>query len=263
VIGLATPPPSYATPLPAPIPISATPVPTTPAPTGPIVLPSRRGWPKPIDDTQAFSALLVNVLEYQGLSDPGAVRYDLQGWYGGDRTKLWMKSESRLPSLPGGAREVEGQLLYSRLATAFFDVQAGVRFAPALAGSPSRTYLALGLQGLAPYSYDVEPTLFLSQRGIPSFRFTGSYDFRLTQRLVLQPRLELNLSAAEDEPIGVGAGLSDAEAGLRLRYQIDREVAPYVGVDWMSSFGRTRVFAIRNGDPASQSPLVAGLRLVL
>jgi len=263
LIALTTPPLTYATPLPAPIPISTTPAPVATPPSGPIVLPSRASWRNPIDDTPSFSALLVNLLEYQGVSDPGAIRYDLQGWYGGDIRKLWIKSESRLPSLPGGAREFEGQVLYSRLATAFFDVQGGVRYSPALAGTPSRTYLALGLQGLAPYSYDVEPTLFLSQRGIPSFRFTGSYDFRLTQRFVLQPRVEINLSAFEDAPIGVGAGLSDAEAGLRLRYQLDREIAPYVGVDWMSSFGRTRFFTVRDGNPASQAPLVAGLRLVL
>ena len=133
-------------------------------------------------------------------------------------------------------------------------MQAGIRYD--IKPNPSRSYAVIGLQGVAPYWFEVDVAVFLSNKGDLSARLEAEYELRLTQRLLLQPRLELNLAASDDDAIGVGAGLSTAQAGLRLRYEITREFAPYVGVSWSRAFGET---ADRATDPRRTS-FVAGLR---
>src|SRR5690606_20487158 len=128
----------------------------------------------------------------------------------------------------GGLEHAEVQALYSRAVGPYFDLQAGVR--QDLEPRPRRTYATIGIEGLAPYWFEVEGALFLSDRGGLSARLGASYDLRLTQRLILEPRVEASLAASDDAAVGVGRGLSDAEAGLRLRYEVRREFAPYVGV---------------------------------
>ena len=119
----------------------------------------------------------------------------------------------------------------------------------------------VGLEGLAPYFFEVEPALFVSYKGDVSARFTGSYDLLLTQRLVAQPRLETNVAVQRVEDWGVGAGLNDIELGLRLRYEIRREIAPYVGVNWTQRYGAAADFARAEGGSASEANVVFGIRL--
>jgi copper resistance protein B len=162
--------------------------------------------------------------------------WDAQGWTGGDINRFWWKSEGE-----GGStlEETEVQALYSRAIRPFWDLQAGVRqtIRPDLEDT---TDLVLGVQGLAPHWFEIDAAAFLSTEGDLSARIEAEYDQRLTQRWILQPRAEVTVAASDVPEIEVGAGLSSLELGLRLRYEIRREFAPYAGVEWSRRFGETR-----------------------
>lgn len=176
--------------------------------------------------------------------------------YGGDIDRLVVKTEGE--GVRGDLADAEVQALYSHAIGPYFDLQAGVRqdFQP----RPRRTYAVLGVEGLAPYWFDVEGALFLSDKGELSARLEGSYDLRLTQRLILQPRGEFDLAAQSTPSLGIGSGLSKAEVGLRLRYEIQRQFAPYVGVNFERRFGRTADLARAAGEDVSDTRFVVGLR---
>lgn len=192
-------------------------------------------------------------------SGTGSDRYlwDLQGYYGGPTNRIWLKSE-------GGGRlgkqieEAEVQVLYARAIAPFFDVQGGIR--QDLAG-PSTTYAVLGVQGLAPYMFELDAALFLSHRGDLTARIEAELDQRITQRLIVQPRAELNLAAQDVPLLGMGAGLDSVEIGVRLRYEIRREFAPYFGVEQHWRTGRGAEFARAAGDAPRATRVLAGVRL--
>lgn len=183
--------------------------------------------------------------------------WDVQGRYGGDINRLWFKSEGegRMGDRPESA---EMQVLYSRAITPFFDAQAGIRydFSP----DPARAHLVLGLQGLAPYAFEIDAVAFLSDEGDVTGRLEGEYDIQITQRTLLQPRLELNVSAQDIPELRTGSGLSSVEAGLRLRYEIRREIAPYLGVGWKRKLGNTGDFASAAGEDRGGWQFVLGIR---
>lgn len=183
--------------------------------------------------------------------------WDAQGWYGGDIHRFWWKSEGE-GAIDGELETGEVEALYSRAFTPYFDFQAGVRqrYTP----EADRTDLVIGVQGLAPYWFEVDVAAFLSNEGELSARAEAEYDLRLTQRLILQPRAEINLSAEDVPELAIGAGLTSAEVGVRLRYEIRREFAPYVGVEWSSHFGDTRDFVEARGEDAEDARLVFGIR---
>lgn len=192
----------------------------------------------------------------------GYVWDDVQFWYGGDINKLWIKSQGE-GTFGEGIESAEVQALWSRAIDPWFDLQAGVRhdFRP----SPQRHYLVLGFQGLAPYWFEIDAAMFLSNKGDLSARFEAEYDQRITQRLILQPRVELDLAAQDVPEIGVGSGLSTAELGLRLRYEFfptssPAVIAPYVGVDYERAFGDTADFRRAAGDRVGGWSLVMGVR---
>ncbi|WP_062348326.1 copper resistance protein B [Novosphingobium sp. CCH12-A3] len=239
-----------------------------PATTGPksATLPNledRSGWPEPTADSANFSFLVTELLEYRESRAAGAIRWDIYGWYGGDVNRLWVKTEGLQDVSGPGGGEQEAQLLYGRLISPFFDLQAGIRFAHRSGPGPnqSRTYAAIGVQGIAPYRYSLEPTLFISQDGKVSLRATATYDQQLTQRLILQPRFEFDVAVQKDRSFGVGSGLNKTELGLRLRYEVKREFAPYVGVSWTQSYGSTKRLARAEGEDTSLVSIVAGVRM--
>jgi copper resistance protein B len=181
--------------------------------------------------------------------------WDVQGWYGGDINKLWLKSEGDFGRGPDGA---ELQTLYSRAITPFFDIQAGVR--RDVRSGPERTHLVLGLQGLMPYAFELDAAAFLSNEGDLTGRVEAELDLQMGQRLLLQPRIELNLAAQEIPELGVGSGLGSVETEIRLRFEIRREFAPYLGIGWQHKLGATSDFARAAGEKSGAWQLVAGVR---
>ncbi|TCJ40858.1 copper resistance protein CopB [Parafrankia sp. BMG5.11] len=206
---------------------------------------------------QNFSMVMVNIAEAKIRNGRDAYEWGGEAWYGGDINRLVVKTEGE-GEFGGGLESAEVQALYSRAIGPYFDLQAGVRydFEP----DPSRVYAAVGFEGLAPGFFDVEGALFLSDRGELMGRLEGYYDQRITQKLILQPRAELNFAAQSSQDIGVGAGLTDAEIGVRLRYDIAREFAPYVGVQYERAFGRTRDFLRDEGESPGGFSFLAGIR---
>lgn len=183
--------------------------------------------------------------------------WDVQGWYGGDINKVWFKSEGE-GGLGDNPERAELQALYSRAIAPFFDVQAGVRYD--VRPEPDRSHLVIGLQGLLPYVFEVDAALFLSDEGDLTGRLEGEYDLQINQRLILQPRVELNFAAQEVPELRIGSGVGSIEAGLRLRYEIRREVAPYVGIGWERKLGDTGDFASAAGEDRGGWEVVVGVR---
>ena len=224
---------------------------------------ARVDLPDPVSDRATFGLLLFDNSEFQRATGPSAFRWDMFGWRGGDVHRFWFKSEGRQSTSSSEGSEFEVQALYGKLIAPFFDLQAGVRFDQRLRpnSDPSRIYAVIGLQGLSPYRFEIEPAIFLSQKGQVSGRLTATYDILLSQRLILQPRLETNFAAQKDEEIGIGAGWNDAEVGVRLRYEVRREFAPYVGVTWKESFGATHRLTTQAGGDSAHTVVVAGARV--
>lgn len=206
---------------------------------------------------QNFSQVLFNLAEYQVRRGGNGYRWDGEAWFGGDINRLALKTEGE-GAVGGGIDTAEIQALYSRLVGPYFSLQAGVRHD--LQPSPTRTYATVGFEGLAPYMFEVGGALFLSEKGDLLGRLEGYYDERITQRLILQPRVELNFAAQNVPENRIGAGLSNAELGLRLRYEIRREFAPYIGVSWDRKFGDTARFYRASGERSSAPSFVAGIR---
>ncbi|QBM78223.1 copper resistance protein B (plasmid) [Sphingomonas sp. AAP5] len=204
-----------------------------------------------------YYQVLFNLAEYQARKGGDGYRWDGEAWIGGDINRLTLKSEGEGTfGKPLEAAEV--QALYSRALDPYWNLQAGVRydFKP----NPSRTYATVGIEGLAPYWFDVEGALFLSDKGDVLGRAEAWYDERVTQFFVLQPRVEANFSAQDVQRDGIGSGLTDLELGLRLRYEKSREFAPYIGVSWERQFGDTARFTRARGDDTGGFSFVAGVR---
>lgn len=210
-------------------------------------------------DDQLFTLVKIDQLEFRSQDGDDVASWDGQARIGNDLHKLALKSEGEYVLDPDTMETAEFQLLYLRMISDFFDVQAGLRhdFQP----NPSRTYAVLGINGLAPQWFEVDASLFLSDEGDVSARFHVEYDILFTQRLVLQPNAEVNVAFSDDEPTGVGSGISDIELGLRLRYEFVREFAPYLGIQWERKLGNTSDFARAEGEDDNVFSIVAGVRV--
>lgn len=206
--------------------------------------------------------VLSEVLEYAPSVAERSLNYDLIAWTGGTSHRLWAKADGGMATR-GRATHGEYQLLYGMLVSPFWDAQAGLRVdhLAESGNSASRAGAVLGLQGLAPGWFEVEPSVFVSSEGFVSLDLTASYDLFLTQRLVLQPRLESSLALRDDADFGIGSGLSSTSFGLRTRFELRREFAPYLGVVWDRSYGRTARLAGLSGAASGETRVVAGLRL--
>lgn len=215
-------------------------------------------WKKPIQDQQIHKMLLIDRLEYGATDGPDNYLWDTQAWFGGDTNKLWLKSEGEGPIHGGSPEDTEFQALYNRTITPFWNAQAGLRYD--VNPNPDRGFAVLGLQGLAPYWFETDTALFVSEDGDVSFRGEFEYELLLTQRLILQPRLEINASAQDVPEYDLGSGLNSTEMGIRLRYEIQREFAPYIGVRWEQTYGDTNDMARAEGEPTSSTAFVIGVR---
>lgn len=207
-------------------------------------------------DEHNFASLLVDRLEGVRADGETAGEYDLQAWFGRDYNRAVLKAEGDVDD--GKLQDARTELLWGRAVAAYWDAQLGVRVDSG--EGPNRNWLAFGIQGLAPYWFEVEASGYVGENGRTALRVQASYELLFTQRLVLQPRIEANFFGKSDVERGLGSGLSDATAGLRLRYEIWREFAPYVGVEWARKFGDTEDIARVAGDDPRESRVVAGLR---
>lgn len=202
-----------------------------------------------------YSKVMVSLGEYQIRDGENGYRWEGEAWVGGDLNRFVVKTGGE------GADELESaevQALYSRAVSPYFDLQAGVR--QDLQSGPKRTYATVGFEGVAPYWFETSGALFLSSKGEVFGRLEGAYDLRLTQRWILQPRVEANVTGQDIPALELGSGVSNIELGLRLRYEIKREFAPYVGVSFDRKFGGTADYARTAGKEVEATSFVIGVR---
>jgi copper resistance protein B len=210
-----------------------------------------------MDDTARIGMVRLDRFEWRNAAGADVGAWDANAWYGGDYNKVWFKTEG--VHVRGRTEDARAELVWDRIVSRWWSLQVGARqdFG---AGRP-RTWAAVGMQGLAPQWFDIEGTLYVGDGGRTAARFQAEYTLLFTQRLILQPELELNLYGKSDPERGLGSGLSDLEIGLRLRYEFRREFAPYVGLTWARAFGETADFKRANGLDDSETRLVAGVRV--
>ena len=206
-------------------------------------------------DEHAFWSVLGDRLEYQEDSD--STVYDVQAWYGTTYNRFVIKAEGDIAD--GTLEESSTDLLWGHALNAYFDTQLGVRLDQYNEGK-DRQWLAIGIQGLAPYWFELDVTAYVGDDGRTAFSAETEYELLLTQRLILQPRAELNLYGKDDLDNRLGEGLSDLAVGLRLRYEFSRQFAPYIGVEWTDTYGDTADYRRAAGEDTSGTQFVAGLR---
>lgn len=208
------------------------------------------------NDDPVLTRVILDQLELgSGDSSPRVLEGQL--WIGKDLNKLWLKTD--IEERDGRTQDAEVQALYSHAIAPFWDMQMGVRHDAK--PTPTRDWGVIGLQGLAPYWFDVDTALFIGESGRIAARFKAEYELLFTQRLILTPNVEVNLYGQNDAETGTGSGLSTVKAGLRLRYEIQREFAPYMGINWNKNVGNTAKFVKSQREANSDTELVVGLRV--
>jgi copper resistance protein B len=210
----------------------------------------------PVDDEHVFYHLLFDQLEGRFGRD-SSFRWEGEGWAGTDMNRIVLKTEGTVSK--GVMEEGDQELLYARPISTYFNLQGGLRYD--LDSAPGRGWAAFGIEGLAPLFFHVSATGYVSDRGHLAAKLEGNYDLLLTQTLILQPQLEMNFYSKDDPARMIGAGLSDLDTGLRLRYEITRKLAPYIGVTYENKFGDTARFARLVGEPSSDMRFSAGIRI--
>ena len=215
------------------------------------------GMAESMDDAAKFGKVLIDQLELVHGVDANGSALDAQAWYGGDENKIWFKADGERGD--GRVHELRTEALWNHAASAFWNTQLGVRRDFGI--GPDRNWAAFGVQGMAPYWITIEASAYIGPNGRSAARFEAEYDLLLTQRLVLTPDIELNAYGRSDPARRIGAGLSNIELGLRLRYEITRQIAPYIGVDLNRRVGDTADFARADGDAAFDRAIVAGVHV--
>lgn len=201
--------------------------------------------------------VLVDRLEWQARRGRDGIAWSGKASWGGDLDRLLIRTEGKAAA-GKGVESAELRALWSHAVGPYANLELGVR--QDLQAGPGRTYATAGIDAMLPYWIEAEGALFLSHKGELLARAEFSHDMRLTRELILQPRAGFNLAAQDVPALGIGSGLSDMETGLRLRWTREPGFAPYLGVEWSRKFGKTTRLARLNGDAASATRVVAGLR---
>ena len=220
--------------------------------------------PAPIEDAAIHHRLLIDQLEYRaGEANDEALAWDVLGWVGGDDRRLWLESEGRHSTANDQTEIGRLDVYYGRLVAPYWDLLGGAGYQrhAGTQDSPERLSAVTALHGLLPYYLEVDATLRLDEDGLLTARLETESELLLTQRLILQPRVELGAAAREDRAFDLGAGFTSATAGLRLRYEIDRQFAPYLGWSWSRKLAGTADLARERDEAVRESILVAGLRI--
>lgn len=203
--------------------------------------------------------VMIDRLERDYTNKGDFTQFEGQAYIGTDTDKLWLKGEGK--RLGGRTEDANIAAYYSHAIAAFWDAQIGARHDFSVGKIPGRNWLGLGVQGLAPYKFDTAATAYIGNSGRTALRLTGEYDFFITQRLIFWPGVELNLYGKNDPERSIGKGLSDSRVALRLRYEIRREVAPYIGIQWTNKYGQTASYARADGEATSDMQFITGIRL--
>lgn len=206
-------------------------------------------------DEKPFYALLGDRLEYNEQANAGV--FDIQAWYGTTFDRLVIKSEGDFSE--GSLEDNQTDILWGHAVSPFWDAQAGVRLDYSKDGE-NRQWLGFGLQGLAPYWFELDMAAYVGEHGNTAFTLEAEYELLLTQKLILQPRAEIALYGKDDKQNDLGSGLSSSTFGLRMRYELTRQFAPYIGVEWTGKFGNTADFAKANEQSSNNTAFVTGIK---
>ena len=209
------------------------------------------------EDDPLLHKVMLDRFEARDAEENTILALDSQSWIGGDLQKLWFKVEAERAGAE--TEDIEVQALYSQAILPYWDIQVGLRkdFRP----TPSRSWVVFGFQGLAPYFFEVDAALFVGESGRTALRLEAGYELLFTQKLILSPNIDVNFYGRNDADTGAGSGLSDIETGLRLRYEIRRELAPYIGVNWNKRFGNTADFVRNERGKTSDLQWVIGIKV--
>ena len=210
-------------------------------------------------DDPLLTKFMFDKIELRDNDDENPFVLEGQFWIGHDLDKLWVKTE--FESAGGETEEAELQALYSKAIAPYWDFQLGIRKDFGLDSLASRTWGVIGFQGLAPYFFEIDTALFIGESGRTALRLEAEYELLFTQRLILTPEIEANFYGQNDDSSRTGSGLSDIQIGLRLRYEIRREFAPYIGVNWAKKFGNSADYSRLDGGSTSDTELVLGVRV--
>lgn len=219
-------------------------------------IPSQTMSSMDMNDSASHAMLLVDQLEWAHGYDGNSAAWEAESWYGNDDNKLWLRTEGEQSGAHIESGDVEA--FWNHPVSPFWSMQLGIRHD--LGIGPHRDWAAWGIEGLAPYWFELEATAYASSSGRLAARGRAEYTLRFTQRLMLQPEFEINLYSRADPSQYIGRGLSNAELGLRLRYQVTRQFAPYVGLVWARHFGETAGFVRAERQPVFDRQIVVGIR---
>jgi copper resistance protein B len=209
-------------------------------------------------DDPIVTKVMIDQLETRITDGYDPLVLEAQAWIGKDLNKFVIKAD--VEQVNGETEELELQALYSKAIDVYWDLQIGVRQDRNLNPTPNRDWLAIGFQGVAPYWFEIDTALFFGEDSQVGLRFSAEYEWMITQQWVLSPEIEFNIHSKDDEATGTGSGLSDTQLGIRLRYEIKREFAPYIGINWNKKYGNTAAFAKNDGEEVSDTQLVLGIR---
>ena len=209
-----------------------------------------------VSDDPVLFKFMIDQLEYRDAKSSNPTVFEGEMWIGKDLNKLWIKTD--IERVDGETEEAELQLLYSRAIASYWDLQVGFRrdFKP----KPTRDWAVVGVKGLAPYFFEVDAALFFGDNGRTALRLEAEYELMLTQKWVLSPEATAEFHGQNDAATGAGSGLSKLSLGVRLRYEIRREFAPYIGVYWSKQYGNTADFTRADGGDVSDTQFVIGIR---
>jgi copper resistance protein B len=220
--------------------------------------PGTEDFGHPVMDRMIVVHAILDEFEGRVSDGPPELRWSGQAWIGTDYDKFWIKTEG-FRRADGSIDDGRHEFLYDRAISTYWDLQAGIR--ADIDSKPSRSWGAFGIHGLAPLFFDIDATGYVSDAGHFAAKLEGSYDLLITQRLILEPQIELNFYSKTDSARLVGSGLSDLDAGLRLRYEFSRKIAPYIGFAYEEKFGRTASLAREAGEDSAGARFVFGLRV--
>ncbi|MEJ2141452.1 MAG: copper resistance protein B [Gammaproteobacteria bacterium] len=208
------------------------------------------------EDDPIVTRLMIDQFEKRYMDDEKPVVFEGDISIGKDLNKFKLKFD--IEQVDGETHERELQALYSRAVHPYWDFQVGVRQDQKT--DPKREWLVLGFEGVAPYWFEMDTALFINEDDQVNLRVNAEYEWMITQKWVLSPEIEANFYSKNDQVEGIGSGLSDSQIGLRLRYEIKREFAPYIGINWTKKYGDTADYAEADGEDTSDTHFVAGIR---